>query len=83
MRFLLVVLLFNSCLAALTWEKAPIYQIEKDVFQKKVIDSYEANLKSENPFLASEAQTRYPSWLLIPIVGLENGGLGGPKSSSI
>ena len=51
MRFLLVFLLFKSSFATFIWEQAPVYQIEKNLFQKKVIDSYEANLKSQNPSL--------------------------------
>lgn len=51
MRLFLFTLLLQSCSSALVWEQAPIYQIEKDIFQKKVIDSYEANINNQKPNL--------------------------------
>ena len=35
----------------MTWYDAPVYEIKEDLFKKKVIDSYEANIQSSSPTL--------------------------------
>ena len=48
---LLSFLLLQTAYASLTWYDAPVYEIKEDLFKKKVIDSYEANIQSASPTL--------------------------------
>ena len=49
--YILFSFILPTAYASLTWYDAPVYEIKEDLFKKKVIDSYEANIQSSSPTL--------------------------------